>query len=80
MKFSERYGYVKPAEVLKGGPLDKECLTALCNCYDHLDPQYDEAKWMLVVCRAFINSRIDVMPIDELFVKYPLFQMNNIQY
>ena len=37
MKFSERYGYVKPIEVLKRGPLDKECLTALCNCYDHLD-------------------------------------------
>lgn len=36
MKFSERYGYVKPINVLKRGPLDKECLTALCNCYDYL--------------------------------------------
>lgn len=36
MKFSERYGYVKPIKVLKRGPLDKECLTALCNCYDYL--------------------------------------------
>lgn len=44
MKFSERYGYIKPIEVLKRGPLDKECLMALCNCYDHLDHwlnQYD---------------------------------------
>lgn len=47
MKFSERYGYVKPIEVLKRGPLDKECLTALCNCYDHLDLQYDEAGYMV---------------------------------
>ena len=37
MKFSERYGYVKPAEVLKRGYLDAEGITALCNCYDHLD-------------------------------------------
>lgn len=36
MKFSERYGYVKPAEVLKRGFLDAEGITALCNCYDHL--------------------------------------------
>jgi len=55
MNFSERYGYVKPIEVLKRGPLDKECLTAPCNCYDHLAPQYDEAKFMLVACSAFIN-------------------------
>lgn len=39
MKFSERYGYVKPVEVLKRGYLDAEGITALCNCYDHL------AKW-----------------------------------
>ena len=36
MKFSERYGYVKPVEVLKRGFLDEEGATALCNCYDHL--------------------------------------------
>lgn len=36
MKFSERYGYVKPVEVLKRGYLDNEGVTALCNCYDHL--------------------------------------------
>lgn len=36
MKFSERYGYVKPVEVLKRGYLDTEGITALCNCYDHL--------------------------------------------
>lgn len=36
MKFSERYGYVKPVEVLKRGSLDNEAITALCNCYDHL--------------------------------------------
>ena len=48
MKFSERYGYVKPVEVLKRGPLDKECLTALCNCYDHLGHwlnEYDADKY-----------------------------------
>ena len=37
MKFSERYGYVKPAEVLKRGFLDEEGITGICNCYDHLD-------------------------------------------
>ena len=36
MKFSERYGYVKPVEVLKRGYLDTAVITALCNCYDHL--------------------------------------------
>ena len=48
MRFSERYGYVKPMEVLKRGPIDKECLTALCNCYDHLDHwlnEYDADKY-----------------------------------
>lgn len=40
MRFSQRYGYVKPAEVLKRGGLDEEAITALCNCYDHL------AKWL----------------------------------
>lgn len=40
MKFSERYGYVKPVDVLKRGGLDTEGATALCNCYDHLD------KWL----------------------------------
>lgn len=42
MRFSERYGYIKPIEVLKRGPLDKECLTVLCNCYDHLDHWLNE--------------------------------------
>ena len=36
MKFSERYGYLKPAVVLKRGFLDDESVTAICNCYDHL--------------------------------------------
>lgn len=36
MNFSERYGYVKPSEVLKREILDKEGETALCNCFDHL--------------------------------------------
>lgn len=36
MKYSERYGYVKPIEVLKRGSLDDEAITALCNCYDYL--------------------------------------------
>lgn len=39
MRFSERYGYVKPTEVLKRGELDNVAIIALCNCYDHL------AKW-----------------------------------
>ncbi|MBO7616203.1 MAG: hypothetical protein J6T22_03255 [Bacteroidales bacterium] len=37
MKFSERYGYVKPIEVLKRGSLDEEAIIALCNCYDYLE-------------------------------------------
>lgn len=36
MKFSERYGYVEPIEVLKRGYLDKEGITSLCGCYDQL--------------------------------------------
>lgn len=36
MKFSEKYGYVLPVDVLKRGGLDNEGATALCNCYDHL--------------------------------------------
>lgn len=36
MSFSERYGYVKPTEVLKRGSLDAKGSTALCNCYDNL--------------------------------------------
>lgn len=40
MKFSERYGYVNPTEVLERGCLDAEGATALCNCYDNL------ARWL----------------------------------
>ena len=40
MRFSERYGYVKPVDVFKKGGLDKEGATALCNCFDYLD------KWL----------------------------------
>ncbi len=36
MRFSERYGYVKPVDVLKRGGLDQDGITALCNCYDQL--------------------------------------------
>lgn len=36
MKFSERYGYVKPVDVLKRGGLDKGDELAFCNCFDHL--------------------------------------------
>lgn len=36
MRFSERYGYTKPSEVLKRGYLDVGDIPALCNCYDHL--------------------------------------------
>lgn len=37
MSFSERYGYVKPAEVLKRAFLDKEGIDCLCTCFDQLD-------------------------------------------
>ena len=40
MKFSERYGYVNPVEVLKRGLLDSEGMTGICNCYDYLE------KWL----------------------------------
>lgn len=36
MRFSERYGYVSPVEVLKRGGMDMECATAICNCFDYL--------------------------------------------
>lgn len=42
MKFSERYGYVKPVDVLKKGSLDKEGEIALCNCFDHLHKWLNE--------------------------------------
>ena len=47
MRFSERYGYIKPVEALKRGFLDEEGTTALCNCYDHLSlwfNQYDVSR------------------------------------
>lgn len=36
MKFSERYGYIRPVDVLKRGCLDEEGAKALCNCFDYL--------------------------------------------
>lgn len=36
MNFSERYGYIKTAEVLKRGQFDKKDTRALCNCFDYL--------------------------------------------
>ena len=71
MKFSERYGYVKPVEVLKRGFLDAEGIIALCNCYDHLAMwfnhydvnigwhQYDESYTELeeTIWCTFMNQR-----------------------
>lgn len=73
MKFSERYGYVKPVEVLKRGSLDEEAITALCNCYDHLamwfnhydvntsENRYDESYTKLeeTIWCFFMNQRRD---------------------
>lgn len=36
MKFSERYGYVKPSNVLKHAVLDDGCISGLCTCIDYL--------------------------------------------
>ena len=36
MNFSERYGYVKPVDVLKRGTLDEEGINGLCNCFNFL--------------------------------------------
>ena len=36
MSFSERYGYVKPTDVLKREFLDKEGISCLCSCFDQL--------------------------------------------
>jgi hypothetical protein len=37
MRFSERYGYVKPSEVLKRGYLDEEVISGICSCFDSLE-------------------------------------------
>ena len=39
MKFSERYGFVEPKDVLKRGFLDEEGVAGLCTCFDLL---YDD--------------------------------------
>lgn len=41
MKFSERYGYTKPVDVLKCGFLDEEGISGLCTCFDCLKEKYD---------------------------------------
>lgn len=41
-RFSERYGYVRPVEVLKRECLDIKDARALCNCYDYLDLWFNE--------------------------------------
>lgn len=72
MTFSERYGYVKPVEILKRGGLDKDGATALCNCFDNLEKwlnrydvdkssHYDESYTQLeesIWC-FFMNQRLD---------------------
>lgn len=45
MKFSDRYGYTAPSNVLKRENLDKESINGLCTCYDYLKSwldHYDE--------------------------------------
>ena len=37
MKFSERYGYEKPSEVIIRERITPEVLNAICNCYDDLE-------------------------------------------
>jgi hypothetical protein len=37
MKFSERYGYLKPSEVIIREQITSEIQNAICNCYDDLE-------------------------------------------
>lgn len=72
MKFSERYGYVKPVDALRRGGLDRDIETALCNCFDHLDKwfnhydvehgnHYNESYTQMeeMIWRFFMNQRRD---------------------
>lgn len=40
--FSERYGYVKPIEVLKKGFIEQDLAKSLCSCYDMLSEDFEQ--------------------------------------
>lgn len=40
--FSERYGYVKPIEVLKKGFIEQDLAKSLCSCYDILSESFEQ--------------------------------------
>lgn len=42
MKFSDRYGYTSPNNILKRESLDREAINGICTCYDYLESFLDK--------------------------------------
>jgi hypothetical protein len=65
MKFSERYGYLKPSEVIIREQITPEIQNAICNCYDILNDQmsyigsYEYAYLEEHIWCYFLNKRKD---------------------
>ena len=64
MKFSERYGYLKPSDVFIREQITPEIQNAICNCYDDLNRKmsygmYKYAHLEEHIWCYFLNKRKD---------------------
>ena len=60
MRFSERYGYKKPSEIIIRERITPEIQNAICSCYDELKEQMGRDLFILIdeyIWIYFLNQR-----------------------
>ena len=57
MRFSERYGYEKPSEVIIREKITLEIQNAICTCYDDLQKEINYSKLEEHIWCDFLNNR-----------------------
>lgn len=74
--FSERYGYIKPSEVIIRERITPEIQNAICSCYDRLERQasgYDYIALEKYIWRYFLNRRENDYVEDVVYAKSYIF-------
>lgn len=74
--FSERYGYIKPSDVIIRETITPVIQNAICSCYDRLERQargYDYIALEKYIWRYFLNRRENDYVEDVVYAKSYIF-------
>lgn len=74
--FSERYGYIKPSDVIIRERITPEIQNAICSCYDRLENNargYDYIALEKYIWRYFLNNRENDFVEDFVYAKSYVF-------